>query len=99
MLLLQSQPGAHRPSTGGHGYEPAEPAWGEVNGDHQVAVVDKDNHQSRAKAKGPSLAAEFRITEIHQQEDFDRKQKRYHTPVHVTACIIERHTCQLWRAH
>ena len=72
-----------------HGREPAEPAWGEVTGDNQLAVITRDNHEGRAETKSPSLAAALLWGQLHHQEDLDQKEWHCEEPIHVSEYAVE----------
>ena len=59
-----------------HWQEPADPARSEVTGDHKLTKIARDNRQSGARTKGPSLAA--------CQKDLDQKKRHCQKPVPVS---------------
>jgi len=79
-----------------HGHEPAHPARGQVAGHDELSVITGDDHEGGAEAEGPGLAAEGLVIEFHHQEDLDQQKGHGQEPVHVSVCIVERHTGQGW---
>merc|ERR1740117_2294323 len=82
-----------------HGNEPAHPTRGQVTGDNKLAIVAGGDHEGRANAKVPSLAAECCIVDLHHQKDLDQEQWHGQEPIHVTVGIVEGNAGQGWGLH